>query len=93
MVPEGTYTRDEWRQLYTLRLTQFFKYQTVKLSLFGYGSPTDKDYYVRASASYKISDPIELVGGVNAFGGKHAETQFGQFDANDNVYFRARYSF
>jgi hypothetical protein len=89
----GAFVRDEWRQLYTLRMTKFLKYQTVQLSLFTFWSPTDDDYYVRAFASYKLSDPIELVLGTNVFGGDHEETLFGQLDVNDNVYLRARYSF
>lgn len=89
----GSPERDELRQLYTIRVTQWLKYQTVRLSGFTFFSPTDEDYYVRASASYKIADPVEFVIGANVFGGSETETLFGQLEHNDNVYFRARYSF
>jgi hypothetical protein len=89
----GAFERDELRQLYTLRLTRWLKYQTVTLSLFTFVSPTDEDLYVRAYAGYKLSDPVEIGAGTNVFGGAHRETLFGQLDDNDNVYIRARYSF
>jgi hypothetical protein len=89
----GEYVRDQVRHLYTARLTQWLKYQTLRLSLFGYVSPTDEDYYVRALASYKLSDPLEIALGANLFGGAHQETLFGQFADNDNVFVRGRYSF
>jgi hypothetical protein len=89
----GAYEKEELRQLYTLRLTRWLKYQTVMLSLFSFYSPTDEDFYVRANASYKLSDPLEVALGANLFGGEHEETLFGQFDENDNVYLRLRYSF
>lgn len=89
----GAHEREELRQLYTLRLTRWLKYQTIMLSLFTFYSPTDEDYYVRANASYKLSDPMEVALGANLFGGEYEETLFGQFDDNDNVYLRLRYSF
>ncbi|MBD3334279.1 MAG: hypothetical protein GF355_02080 [Candidatus Eisenbacteria bacterium] len=89
----GMYETDELRQLYTLRLTQWLKYQTVQLSLFAFASPTDEDLYVRAHVSYKLSDPVEVGLGTNLFAGEHRETMFGQLDDNDNLYLRARYSF
>jgi hypothetical protein len=92
-LPPGAFERDEVRQVYTVRLTKLLKYQTVRLSLFTFGSPTDEDLYVRALASYKLSDPLEVALGANFFAGDDAETLFGQFDDNDNIYLRARYSF
>ena len=92
-LPAGAFVRAAWRQLYTARLTQFLKYQTVRLSLFTFWSPSDDDYYVRAKLSYKLSDPVELLVGANVFGGTHRETLFGQLDADDNIDLRARYSF
>lgn len=89
----GAFERDELVQLYTLRVTQLLDYQTLRLSGFVFASPTEEDYYVRASAGYKLSDPVELVLGTNVFGGSDGRTLFGQLDDNDNIYFRARYSF
>ncbi len=89
----GAYEQDELRQVLTLRADKLLRYQTVRLSMFAFYSPTDEDTYVRGFAGYKISDELEVVLGGNLFAGNHAETQFGQFDKNDNVYTRFRYNF
>jgi len=92
-LPAGAFVPEETRQLLTLRLTQDLDYQTIQLSLFTFVSPSDDDLYVRAAASYKLSDPVVVLVGANVFEGDHPETLFGQLDANDNVYVRVRYSF
>ena len=92
-LPPGAPQRDELRQLLTLRLEKFLSYQTIRLSLFTYWSPTDADGYVRGFVSYRMSDEIELVAGANLFAGKEDWTLFGQFDQDDNIYARLRYSF
>ena len=92
-LPPGSNQRDELRQLVTLRLEKFLSYQTIRLSLFTYWSPTDSDGYVRGFVSYRMSDEIELTAGANLFAGKENWTLFGQFDQDDNIYARARYSF
>jgi len=92
-LPPGSPQKDELRQLLTLRLEKFLSYQTIRLSLFTYWSPTDSDGYVRGFVSYRMSDEIELVAGANLFAGKENWTLFGQFDQDDNIYARLRYSF
>ena len=92
-LPPGSPSRDEFRHLLTLRLTQLLRYQTVELSLFVFFSPSDSDYYLRPVASYKITDQLTGVLGANLFGGAKESTAFGQLDANDNVYLRLTYSF
>jgi hypothetical protein len=95
-VPEGTpgdLVADEWRQLLTLRLEKMLAYQTVRLSLFAFGSPSDEDVHLRALVSYKASDEVEITAGANFFDGNNPTTLFGQLDENDNVYARVRYSF
>ncbi len=89
----GQPVRDELRQLYTLRLTKMYQYQTLIFSLFGFWSPTDEDYYLRASGTKKLTDALALSLGANVFGGKNDWTLFGSQEYNDNVYLRARYSF
>mgnify|MGYP003701607081 CR=1 FL=1 len=92
-LPEEAPIRDELRHLLTLRLEKYLKYQTVRLSLFTYWSPSDEDGYTRAWAGYKVSDEVEVGAGANVFFGNTATTFFGQFDKNDNVFARLRYSF
>lgn len=89
----GQPVRDELRQLYTVRITQMYQYQTLVFSLFGFWSPTDEDYYVRFNATKKFTDALALALGTNVFGGKKDWTLFGSQETNDNVYLRARYSF
>ena len=92
-LPPGLPSRDEFRHLLTLRLTQLLRYQTVELSLFVFFSPSDRDYYLRPAVSYKITDQLTAVLGANLFGGAKESTAFGQLDANDNVYLRLTYGF
>jgi hypothetical protein len=92
-LPPGAPSRDEFRHLFTLRLTQLLRYQTIELSLFVFFSPSDLDYYLRPAVSYKITDQLTAVLGANLFGGAKQSTAFGQLEANDNVYLRLTYSF
>jgi hypothetical protein len=83
---------DETRHLTTLRLEKMLRYQTVRLSLFGFWSPDDEDVYLRPVASYDVSDEVRVTVGGNVFSGDPG-TLFGNFDADDSVYMRLRYSF
>ena len=85
-------TGDELRQLWTLRLEKQLRYQTVRLSFFGFWSPTDEDFHLRPLASYRVSDQVEVSVGANVFEGD-GPTTFGAFDDDDNVYLRLRYGF
>ena len=92
-LPSGFPKKDRARQLVTLRLMQFLKYQTWKLNLFTYYSPTDEDYFAIADVTKKINDKFSVTVGANIFGGKEDTTFFGQFDRNDNIFLNVRYDF
>jgi hypothetical protein len=85
--------RDEDRHLTTLRLTKLLMNQNLRLSLFAYYSPTDKDVYMRPNANYKVSDNVAVELGSNIFFGDYPQTFFGQFRDNTNIYAGMRYSF
>jgi len=85
-------TGDEWRHLLTLRLEKWLRYQTIRLSFFGFWSPTDEDAHLRPMVGYKVSDEVEVTLGANLFEGKNPTT-FGMFDNDDNIYARLRYGF
>ena len=85
--------QDRFRYLLTLRATQLLKYQTWKLSFFGFYSPSDNDYYLIPEVQYKFSDRLWLALGGNLFGGEKESTFFGQFDKNDNMFTTLRYEF
>lgn len=89
----GEMKRDEFRHLVTTRITKLFKDQTIISGLFIFYSPTDQDAYIRPSVSYNATDTLKISGGANIFLGKEIHTEFGQFQRNDNLYVRARYSF
>jgi hypothetical protein len=80
-------------QSVTVRLTKFYKNQTLKFTLFSFWGITAEDVYVRAIADYNITDPVNLTFGINWLDGNHPYTLFGQLQNNSNVYGRIRYSF
>jgi len=83
---------DDLEHLVTARIEKLLRYQTVRLSLFGYHDPEDGDSYLRALGSWSISDDVNVALGANLFRGR-ADTQFGAFGDDDNVYLRVRTSF
>lgn len=92
-LPAGQPVRDEYRQVWTLRLTKLLLNQTLTLGLFSYWSPSDEDYYLRPQIRYKATDAWLLTCGANLFGGDQPHTFFAQLEDNSNIYVGARYSF
>ncbi len=92
-LPAGFARKEKYRDIVTLRLTQFLKHQTWKLSLFAFFSPAENDYLLQPQVSYKVSDSLSAAIGGNVFGGEKRTTFFGQFDQNDNAYINLRYDF
>lgn len=85
--------KDRDRHLVTLRLTKLLMNQNLRLSLFSYFSPFDKDVYMRPNVHYKLSDNLAAEAGANIFFGDYPSTFFGQFENNTNIYTAVRYSF
>lgn len=85
--------QEQHRQLTTLRLTQLFWNQTIRVGLFAFYSPTDRDYYLIPEVRYSITDNLWMSATGNIFGGRRATTFFGQFDADDNLAVTVRYEF
>jgi hypothetical protein len=92
-LPPGWPGIDEHYQLLTLRVEKLLHYQTIRLSLFVFASPSEEDTHVRGLASYRMSDDVEVAIGANTFAGSEPFTRFARFDQNDNVYARVRYSY
>ncbi|MBY4675481.1 DUF1302 family protein [Marinobacterium arenosum] len=90
---DSPYRPDEYRQLWTLRLTYRAMQDNLTLSWFSFWSPSDQDYYLRPSLSYRFDDQLSLTVGGNLFGGDQSHTFFGQFEDASNLYARLRYSF
>lgn len=89
----GVVVRDEVRHLLTSRVTKLAMDENLTLSAFGFYSPSDEDGYVRLSASYKQSDEVTITVGGNIFAGEYENTEFGQFQKNDNAYLKLTYGF
>lgn len=92
-LPNGSPVADKNRHVLTLRLTQLLMSQDLRLSLFTFYSPSDKDAYLRPKLHYKIDDAWSGEIGGNIFIGKEDHTFFGQFEKNNNVYAGLRMSF
>lgn len=92
-LPPGFPRQDELRQLVTARLTRLLKYQTWKLSVFGYWSPTDEDFYLILEVWHSLADGVWVSAGANVFGGRSETSFFGQLNKNDNAYVNLRYEF
>jgi hypothetical protein len=90
---EGAPATDEDRHVLTARLTQQLMNQNLRLTLFGFCSPSDADGYVRPTVAYKVNDAWLVTAGGNLFFGQEDHTFFGQFEDNNNLYAGARYSF
>ena len=84
---------DELRHVITTRLTYSQLRGDLIWSLFVFASPSDRDAYLRPSLRYRYSDALTVSAGANVFAGSSAETFFGQFERDGNVYLRARYRY
>ena len=91
--PLAAYEPDRHRHVLTNRLTWRSARDEWTLSLFTFYSPSDDDYYLRPSASYRHSDRWTFTGGANLFSGQQPHTFFGQLEDNSNAWLRARWSF
>jgi hypothetical protein len=92
-LPAGFPAQEEYRDTVTLRLERLLRHQTLRLSLFAFYSPADRDYLVQPQVSSKLSDDLSITLGANVFGGGKDTTFLGQFDRNDNVYLSVRFDF
>ncbi|MEO2055314.1 MAG: hypothetical protein ABGX83_08515 [Nitrospira sp.] len=92
-LPAGSPVADEDRHVITLRLTRFLMSQDLRLSLFTFYSPSDRDAYIRPKIHYKIDDSWSVEIGGNFFIGDEDHTFFGQFKKNNNVYTGVRVGF
>jgi len=91
--PTPEFEPDEYRHMFTTRLTYRAMMDKLMWSLFVFYSPSDKDYYVRPKLTWRHSDQWTLEGGLSLFGGADEHTFFGQLDDNSNAYVRVRYNF
>lgn len=92
-LPEGLAIVDENRHVVTVRLTKLMLSQNLRVGMFVYYSPSDKDAYLRPNVNYKLDDHWVAEVGGNFFIGERDTTFFGQFEENNNLYASLRYGF
>ncbi|PMR73174.1 hypothetical protein [Billgrantia endophytica] len=85
--------RDELRHLVTLRLSYRMLRDNLVLGVMNFYSPSDEDAFLRPTVTWRYSDNLQFNAGANLFTGQRDSTFYGQFEANSNVFLRARYSF
>lgn len=81
-----------WSHTVTARLTQFFRHQTLRLSVYASYNAGNGDHFVNPELRYSFTDRVWGAVGANVFGGK-PWGQFGQLSRDDNVYLQVRYNF
>jgi len=91
-LPAGFPADKRWSHTVTVRLTQFFLHQTLRLSAYAAYNATNGDHFVNPELRYSFTDRIWGAVGANLFGGK-PWGQFGQLAHDDNVYLQVRYEF
>ncbi len=84
---------DEYRHLFTTRLTYRAMMDKLTWSLFIFYSPSDRDFYLRPKLTWRYSDQWTMVAGLSLLDGADTPTFFGQLDDNSNAYMRVRYNF
>ncbi len=92
-LPQGFPRKKRLTDLFTVRLTQLLRHQTLRLSFFSFFSPSDGDYLLNPEMRYSFSDSLWAAAGAMIFGGGEDWSQFGQFDRDDNIYLQVRYEF
>lgn len=91
--PAPQFEPEEYRHVLTNRLTWRIAQDRWTLSLFTFLSPSDEDFYLRPSVTFRQSDEWQFNAGGNWFGGREDHTFFGQLEDNTNLYVRIRYNY
>ncbi|MBS3742454.1 MAG: hypothetical protein KGY75_08190 [Candidatus Cloacimonetes bacterium] len=82
---------DQYENTITYLMRKDFLRETLTLELFSYFGINNDDALLRPKIYYDIYDGFELTTGVNLFTGNKG--RFGQYDNNDMVYMKLKYSF
>ncbi|MHB1291366.1 MAG: hypothetical protein ACYCY5_04160 [Sulfuricella sp.] len=90
--PAGFPVDKRWSHTVTARLTQFYRHQTLRLSVYASYNASNGDNFINPEVRYSFTDQVWGAVGANLFGGK-PWGQFGQLSRDDNVYLQMRYEF
>ncbi len=92
VLPAGMPVAKRRADTFTVRATQLFLHQTLRLSLYAAHNAGNRDRFVNPELRYAISDRVWVAVGANVFGGRRTG-QFGQLARDDNVYLQTRLEF
>jgi hypothetical protein len=87
---EGIYF-DEMENTMTFLAKKDFLRERLWLELFSYIGLNNEDALIRPKVTYAFADGFEILCGANIFLGEQG--RFGQYDANDMIYLKFKYSF
>ncbi|MEA1973537.1 MAG: DUF1302 family protein, partial [Candidatus Cloacimonadota bacterium] len=82
---------DEFKNTMTFVIGKQFLNDTLMVEFFSYVGLSNEDALLRPKVSYDLADGLEWVAGADIFLGD--EGDFGQYDDNDLVYTKIKYSF
>lgn len=81
----------EHMMLATLHISKKLFRQTLELSTMGYFGLNNKDGFVRTNMDYALTDELHVLLGIDSFFGD--EGMMGQYNNNDEVWIKVKYSF
>jgi Protein of unknown function (DUF1302) len=84
-------TQDEYDNTVTFLARRDFLRETLTLELFTYIGLNNEDALIRPRLYYDLTDGFEILLGANIFTGNQGS--FGQYDKNDMLYAKVKYSF
>jgi hypothetical protein len=82
---------DEFETTMTFLAKKDFLRERLWLELFAYAGLNNKDALIRPKISYSLADGFDIQAGANIFTG--TEGRFGQYNDNDMIYIKLKYSF
>ena len=91
--PFPEFEPDERRHVLTNRLTYRTGRDRYTWSMFTFLSPSDRDFYIRPSLTWRYSDEWTFTAGANLFGGDEPQTFFNQLADASNIYLRVRFNY
>lgn len=82
---------DEFENTMTFLARKDFLRETLHIELFSYMGLNNQDALIRPKITYDLADGFEILIGANVFVG--SEGRFGQYNDNDMIYSKVKYSF
>jgi len=82
---------DELENTATILISRTFLRETLKIELFSYIGLSNQDALIRPKLTYDFTDGFQILLGANIFTGR--EGRFAQYDDNDMIYCKVKYSF